>query len=63
METQAATSAGQLACDLSAKAPIDLDRVARIKKAIADGTFPIVPATIADQMLALKLNWVPHDAA
>ena len=33
------------------------DRVAAIKKAIADGNFPILPATIADQMIALKLDW------
>jgi negative regulator of flagellin synthesis FlgM len=61
-ETQA-TTAGQLASDFSAKPPVDLDRVSRIKKAIADGNFPFLPATIADQMLALKLNWVPNDAA
>lgn len=63
LETQAATSAGQLASDLAAKPPVDLDRVARIRKAIADGNFPILPATIADNLLALKMNWVPHDAA
>jgi negative regulator of flagellin synthesis FlgM len=62
-ETLAVTSAGQLASDLAAKPPVDPDRVSRIKKAIADGNFPFLPATIADQMLALKLNWVPHDAA
>jgi negative regulator of flagellin synthesis FlgM len=62
-ETQTTTSAGQLASELASKPPIDMDRVTRIKKAIADGTFPILPATIADQLLALKMNWVPNDEA
>jgi negative regulator of flagellin synthesis FlgM len=42
---------------LAAAAPVDTDRVARIKKAIKDGDFPILPATIADQMIAYKLAW------
>ena len=62
-ETQAATSAGQLAGELAAKPPVDPDRVARIRKAIADGNFPILPATIADNLLALRMNWVRNDAA
>jgi negative regulator of flagellin synthesis FlgM len=61
-ETQA-TAAGQLAADLSSRAPVDTDRVARIKRAIADGTFPILPATIADRMLALRYDWLSHDAS
>ncbi|HSX53700.1 MAG TPA: flagellar biosynthesis anti-sigma factor FlgM, partial [Sphingomonas sp.] len=43
--------------------PVDAERVARIKKAIADGNFPLVPSTIADRLLALKLQWNPNDAA
>ena len=31
--------------------------------AIATGTFPILPATIADRLLALKLNWDGHESA
>jgi negative regulator of flagellin synthesis FlgM len=42
---------------LAAAPPVDTDRVARIKKAIKDGDFPILPATIADQMIAYKLSW------
>ena len=42
---------------LAAAVPVDTDRVARIKKAIKDGDFPILPATIADQMIAYKLAW------
>lgn len=47
----------------AATPPVDLDRVARIKKAVADGNFPIYPATIADRLIALRLQWNPHDAA
>ena len=43
--------------NLAAQPPVDMDRVAQIKKAIANGDFPILPATIADQMIALKLDW------
>lgn len=46
-----------LARTLASQPPVDQDRVAEIKKAIANGNFPILPATIADQMIALKLNW------
>ena len=53
----------QLASQLAAQPPVDTDRVARIKQAIADGTFPILPATIADSMLALRYDWMSDDAA
>ncbi|MDZ7283678.1 flagellar biosynthesis anti-sigma factor FlgM [Sphingomonas sanguinis] len=46
-----------MARTLAAQPPVDMDRVAEIKKAIANGDFPILPATIADQMIALKLDW------
>lgn len=48
---------------LSASAPVNADRVAEVKKAIAEGNFPILPATIADQMIAYKLNWNSNDQA
>jgi negative regulator of flagellin synthesis FlgM len=54
---------GQVASTLAKSAPVDTDRVATIKKAIADGKFPILPATIADRMIALKLNWDGHEQA
>ena len=54
---------GGMAQTMAASPPIDLDRVATIKRAIADGRFPITPATIADRLIALKLQWNPHDAA
>ncbi|WP_176596697.1 MULTISPECIES: flagellar biosynthesis anti-sigma factor FlgM [Sphingobium] len=36
-------------------APVDMDRVAAIKAAIASGNYPVDPAAIADRMLALDL--------
>jgi len=62
-ETSSAPTTGQLASALAAQPPVDADRVARIKKAIAEGSFPIVPATIADRMLALKYDWMANDPA
>ncbi|MBS7671306.1 flagellar biosynthesis anti-sigma factor FlgM [Croceicoccus gelatinilyticus] len=39
--------------DLSAgEAPVDADRVAQIKKALENGTYPILPHRIADEMIA-----------
>ncbi|MBN9143239.1 MULTISPECIES: flagellar biosynthesis anti-sigma factor FlgM [unclassified Novosphingobium] len=33
-------------------APVDTDRVASIRKAIADGNYPIIPTKISDAMIA-----------
>lgn len=52
-----------LAKALAATPSVDADRVAQIKRAIANGTFPILPAKIADRLLALKLEWNPRDQA
>ncbi|NCU12774.1 MAG: flagellar biosynthesis anti-sigma factor FlgM [Sphingomonadaceae bacterium] len=35
--------------------PVDADRVAEIRKAIEQGTYPIVPAKVADAMIAAGL--------
>lgn len=61
-DTQAA-SLSETIRTMASKPPIDADRVARIRRAVEDGSFPISPATIADRMLALKLNWKPNDPA
>ena len=61
--TRPSVEAGALAKVLSADAPVDLERVAKIKRAIATGSFPILPATIADRLLALKLEWSGDDQA
>lgn len=34
------------------EAPVDAERVAEIRKAIEQGTYPIVPARVADAMIA-----------
>lgn len=33
-------------------APVDADRVAQIRKALQDGTYPILPMTVADAIIA-----------
>jgi negative regulator of flagellin synthesis FlgM len=57
------TQLSGLAKSLASSPPIDSDRVGEIRKAIANGSFPILPATIADRLLALKMNWDGHEAA
>lgn len=57
------TALSGVARTLAASPPVDTARVAKIKKAIEDGKFPILPSTIADRLLALKLQWNPNEAA
>ena len=52
-----------LAKSMASSPPINAARVAEIKKAIAAGTFPILPATIADRLMALSLAWNSNEAA
>lgn len=61
--TPVATESAELAGAMAAQAPVDNERVSRIKKAIEDGRFPTVPSTIADRLLALKMQWSPNDPA
>ena len=37
--------------------PVDNDRVAEIRSALRDGTYPLVPAKIADAMIAAQLKF------
>lgn len=37
------------------KPPVDAERVAEIRAALRDGSYPIVPAKIADAMIAAKM--------
>lgn len=53
---------GGLVAQLAARPPVDQERVAQIKRAIANGTFPILPATIADRLLAMRYEWMSDDA-
>nr|WP_209023421.1 flagellar biosynthesis anti-sigma factor FlgM [Sphingomonas jejuensis] len=57
----AATGARALAREMSVKPPVDHERVQQIKRAIAEGRFPIVPARIADRLIAAQMEWVRSD--
>ncbi|WP_375402214.1 flagellar biosynthesis anti-sigma factor FlgM [uncultured Sphingomonas sp.] len=52
-----------IARELASGPPVDADRVSRIRQAIANDTFPILPATIADRLLAYKMNWNGNEQA
>lgn len=54
---------GSLAKDAASSAPVDSDRVSKIRAAVANGTFPILPPKIADRLIALKMNWTPNEPA
>lgn len=47
VQTQARVSAGP--------PPVDADRVAQIRTALRDGSYPILPARITDAMIAARL--------
>ncbi len=49
-----------LARELAERPPVDAERVAKIRQAIANRTYPLFPETVADRLLALKLNWKPE---
>ena len=52
-----------VSADLAARPPVDPDRILQIKKAIANGTFPILPATVADRLLAVRYEWLDRESA
>ena len=52
-----------LAKTMAAEPPVDSNRVQQIKAAIANGTFPLSPTTIADQFIALKYDWMATEQA
>ena len=58
---QIAAAPGALARELAAKPPIDHERVAAIRRAIAEGSFPITPAKIADRLIGAQFEWTRHD--
>ncbi|WP_294137730.1 flagellar biosynthesis anti-sigma factor FlgM [Sphingobium sp.] len=47
-----ATPASRMAAE---GAPVDMDRIAAIKAAIASGNYPVNPSAIAERMVALDL--------
>jgi len=64
-QAQAAVRSDSLALakSMASAPPVNASRVAEIKKAIASGNFPILPATIADRMMAFRLDWTSNDKA
>lgn len=40
--------------------PVDTTHVEEVRRAIRNGTYPVLPETIADRLLALKLDWTPQ---
>ena len=64
-QAQAAVRSDSLALakSMASAPPVNASRVAEIKKAIASGNFPILPATIADRLMALSLAWKSNETA
>ena len=58
-----ATRAPTVAAQLGASPPVDKARVEQIKQAVANGSFPLSPATIADALIAARYEWMSHDEA
>ncbi|MEL7688019.1 flagellar biosynthesis anti-sigma factor FlgM [Citromicrobium bathyomarinum] len=52
-QTEAMASVAAL--DAGEKAPVDADRVAEIRKAIEQGSYPLIPNEIADGIIAAGL--------
>lgn len=44
------------AAALAAAPPVDADRVAQVRAALAEGSYPLLPARIADAMIAAGLR-------
>ncbi len=56
----AAITAQATVRQMAARPPVDQERVEIIRAAIADGRFPITPATIADRLIAFHEGWRPE---
>ena len=54
----AETSVRETAKAMAARPPVDAERVQMIKRALQEGRYPIVPAKIADRMIAAQMRWV-----
>lgn len=57
----ASGSLGTVVRAAATQPPVQQDRVTLIRQAIAAGLYPILPETIADRLIAIKLNWTPND--
>lgn len=53
----AQTSAREAARQMALRPPVDQERVQQIKKALQEGRYPLVPAKIADRMIAAQMRW------
>jgi negative regulator of flagellin synthesis FlgM len=60
-QARAGSPVGHLAQELASKAPVDVDRIDRLRRAIAENNYPVDPDAVADRLIALKGEW--HDAA
>ena len=58
---EATQAPGAMASAMAAAPPVDADRVHQIKTALANGTFPLSPSTIADQFIALRYDWMSQN--
>jgi len=55
--TKSTGVAVEIAAPAASGPPVDTDRVAEIRNALRDGTYPLVPAKIADAMIAAQLKF------
>lgn len=53
----AETGAREAARAMAARPPVDQERVQQIKRALQEGRYPLVPAKIADRMIAAQMRW------
>jgi negative regulator of flagellin synthesis FlgM len=56
------TTAGGISLEVSAAAdaatpPVDAERVAQIREALRDGSYPLVPTKIVDAMIAAQVSF------
>lgn len=61
-DENAATLTG-LAGEAAGRPPIDLDRIATLRRAVSTGSYSINPARIADRLIAHKHEWNGDDQA
>ena len=54
----AETGARDTVKQFAAKPPVDIERVQDIKRALQEGRYPIVPARIADRLIAAQFRWI-----
>lgn len=55
--TKSAGVAVEVAAPVQSGPPVDTDRVAEIRSALRDGTYPLVPTKIADAIIAAQYEF------